>query len=70
MPNTNCTAINAAKDIHILANEGGNNFTKPTHVSEAGWFHGEFLQPAGWSKPRRSQKNWLCQSCHVFENGM
>ena len=35
-----------------------------------GWFHGECLQTAGWSKPRRSQKNWLCQSCHVFENGI
>jgi hypothetical protein len=35
-----------------------------------GWFHTDCLKSAGWSKPKRGQNNWLCQSCDVFENGV
>jgi hypothetical protein len=40
------------------------------HGATDGWFHPECLDNAGWPKPRRTQKNWVCEGCDIHDNGV
>ena len=40
------------------------------HGATDGWFHPECLDNAGWPKPRRTQKNWICEGCDIHDNGV
>jgi hypothetical protein len=40
------------------------------HGATDGWFHPECLDNAGWPRPRRTQKNWVCEGCDIHDNGV